>query len=177
MNFDKINTMKLKYKKYIKEHIVNVQLIWEQVQKYLTNDILKDDCTIVNNLIEHHDESKYGIEEFYGYRQWFYPIEGEKNKTLFDIAWNHHMKTNPHHWEYWVMWGINQSVALPIPFPYIIEMLCDWSAMFLKFGDIPSKFYCKNKNKMFIESESSEIIEKLLPIFDDLLQDIRNTIK
>lgn len=104
-----------------------------------------------------HDLSKYGITEFASSARNFQgnrsPIEVEKDKYGYSIAWQHHKGHNPHHWEYWidnigpkptkelVKWtpaaGGNveyfevqvlrsQPTPVKIPYEYVIEMLCDW---------------------------------------------------
>ena len=35
-----------------------------------------------------------------------------------------------------------------MPFPYLFEMLADWSAMSIKFGDMPREFAEKNQDAM-----------------------------
>jgi hypothetical protein len=73
-----------------------------------------------------HDNSKfYGIE-------WDYlDLETKENNIeLFKAALKHHNETNPpHHPEYWVG-GIKA-----MPEPYIAEMVCDWYARSIEFGD------------------------------------------
>jgi len=61
-----------------------------------------------------------------------------------------------------------------MPTLFIIEMLCDWSAMSLKFNDLPSKYYEKNKHKIIINEKVKEIVEQLLPLFDRIVSDENN---
>ena len=53
-----------------------------------------------------HDLSKYGITEFCSSAKCFQgtrsPIDAEKNKKGYSLAWQHHKGHNPHHWEYWI---------------------------------------------------------------------------
>lgn len=166
------------YQDYIKEHIDNVHKIW----KYIGNDKqLKLNAyywTVIDELIQQHDESKYSSLEFNGYKAHFYPEDYEKehkeyNKIKFDVAWNAHQKTNPHHWQYWILIeGDNDFKILPMHYEYVIEMLCDWSAMSLKFKDIPSDFYAKNKGRMILHKETRKIIEHDILIFDQIVRNI-----
>jgi len=154
---EEVNT---EYTEYINEHIDNVQKVWKSVSDKFNSDISQR----INNLIKIHDQSKYGPQEFRPYQQWFYPINSkEKNKTLFNYGWNHHQKNNPHHWEYWVM---QEGIILPMIFEYAIEMLCDWSAMSLKFKDTPGEFYNQNKHKILIHDDTKQIINRYISLFD-----------
>lgn len=116
-----------------------------------------------------HDQSKYDSCEFGGYRQFFYPENGnEKNIITFNHAWNHHQKTNDHHWEYWLLIGSSKIEALKMDLPSIIEMLCDWTAMSVKFKNIPSKWFDANKEKMVLHQDTIQTILYWLPIFDNV---------
>ncbi len=163
------------YVEYIKKHVANVQLVWEKLQPYLNNgnySYRMEDFDIhdIERVIKVHDESKWSGEEFYGYAQWFFQKDGEdKCKVAFDYAWNHHQKHNPHHPEYWVM---HDGTILDMPFNYIIDMLCDWSAMSVKFRDTPSQFYTKKWAEMPLLSETRKCIDRWLPLFDKVVSDI-----
>lgn len=160
------------YRAYIDEHVANVKEVWERMQPLLKGKFFLCDWTwhCVNGLVAEHDASKYETMEFDGYRNYFYPIEGEhRDKAAFNLAWNHHQKTNPHHWEYWCLIGRNGGMeALNMPFAYIFEMLCDWTAMSLKFRDTPSAFYEKNKEAMTLSDSTRRTIEAWLPKFDSI---------
>ena len=93
---------------------------------------------------------------------------------MFDLAWNHHQKTNKHHWEYWVLISGKEMKPLPMDYIYIIEMLCNWSAMSLKFNDLPSEFFNKNKNRILLHKETKFIVESLLNMFDNAVKDLKN---
>lgn len=126
-----------------------------------------------------HDLSKFSSKEFKPYAEWFYGYDGvkiknnyefneipvnkaeenllerhKKCKQKFDKAWEHHYKNNKHHWNYWI--GQN------MPKKYVIQMICDWEAMSLKFGDTAQMFYVKNYDKLEITYKTRMIIEKEL---------------
>ena len=78
-----------------------------------------------------HDLSKFSPAEFLPSARYFQgnrsPIEAEKAEKGYSAAWQHHKGHNPHHWEYWVEYDENGTVVpLKIPYPYVIEMICDW---------------------------------------------------
>lgn len=77
-----------------------------------------------------HDWSKFTPMEFWPYAKTFYAQDGTKRfykSKDFDKAWNHHQKTNKHHWEYWVMPKRSGGfTCLEMPNNYIREMVADW---------------------------------------------------
>lgn len=166
----------IEYTIYVCEHVFNVKAVWSALQKYTKAEYWLDDATFfaVDGLIKQHDRSKLDRSEFEGYRQWFYPEGDFKTKSLFDVAWNHHQKNNPHHWQYWLMWKPEGTEALEMPFEYIIEMLCDWAAMSVKFKDTPSAFYQKEKDNMLLAPNTLSCIESWLPQVDYAVSDILN---
>ena len=78
-----------------------------------------------------HDLSKFSLTEFVPSAKHFQgdksPIEAEKAKVGYSIAWLHHKGMNKHHWEWWTDFDKNgQIIANKIPKKYVIEMVCDW---------------------------------------------------
>ena len=77
-----------------------------------------------------HDFSKLTPSEAPHYGRQFFG-SGDDPRG-FSAAWNHHQKTNKHHWEYWVMvtghnrGGFPDGSALPMPERYVREMVADW---------------------------------------------------
>lgn len=118
-----------------------------------------------------HDLSKFLPSEFIPYAKWFYGKYGlklkevyvfnkvpinraeevlhelySKSKQDFYRAWEHHYKHNKHHWNYWI--------GKRIPYKYIIQMICDWEAMSLKFGGTAQEYYMNNYDKIDLTVES-----------------------
>jgi len=171
---DKTDEQNKKYLDYLAEHIGNVKSVWEKLQPLLKNSFWLDDFSYfnINEIIKNHDKSKYSKDEFFPYRQYFYPLENEKvSEKWFNLAWNIHQKSNMHHWQYWVM--IEDSgdiIILEMPFFFIIELLCDWTAMSVKFNNKPSEWYFKNKSKMLLGDETITCIERWIPLFDEVFE-------
>lgn len=152
------------YTKYIEEHKRNIVIAWRRIQGWLCFDesIL---CDIGEN-IKNHDASKSSNEEFYAYRNYFFTKEGEdKNKEAFNKAWLHHIHSNFHHWEYYVI--PVKNIAIEMPLIYVVEMLLDWQAMSYKFGDSILDFYEKNRNEMVFHEKTTKIIEELIQLIDE----------
>ena len=168
-----LNDKKVEYRRYIDEHISNVRKAFETRFIPLLSDPevgedLKEAINKASLIIPYHDQSKYMPIEFDGYRAHFYPTSSEKNdktfeersKKLYDAAWDHHHKHNPHHPLNWCEDGIKRDM----PYEYIIEMICDWIAMSYKFGDSTIKWYeteADDEKKCFTE-ETKKVVEYLL---------------
>jgi len=84
--------------------------------------------------LSEHDASKWGAEEFGPYARYFH--NGKGNPTEMARAWLHHLRENPHHWQYWIFpsgasaWSPNgadvEDGALEMPEKYVLEMVADW---------------------------------------------------
>jgi hypothetical protein len=166
------NEKEREYLAYIDEHISTVKNVWLALQERLNGLFWLEDWYyfIINDRIKCHDQSKYDGCEFDGYRQFFYPEKhNEKNAIVFNHAWNHHQKSNDHHWEYWLLIGTSGKIeALKMDLPSIIEMLCDWTAMSVKFKNMPSIWFNANKEKMVLHHDTFLTILHWLPLFDNI---------
>lgn len=145
------------YQDYIDEHINFVKAAaigyGEKLCKALGITWLE-----LSKAIKLHDKSKYSVEEFEGYRQWFYPCSYEtKNKDLFDKAWEHHYTHNKHHPEYW-----KGEDMTPLA---IAEMLLDWEAMSMKFNTNTYEYYQKERDNKELSENTKKIIDQVIHIF------------
>jgi hypothetical protein len=107
------------------------------------------------------------VWQFYGYK----PTENEERVAFmlglgirtraqieadFDAAWNHHQKTQPHHWQYWLLVTDSDEPRLrplPIPQRFVLEMVADWYGAGMAINgtrDVESWFLA-NKHKMMLE--------------------------
>ena len=161
------------YQSYVDEHINNVVLIWEEIKNSVLESLNLDQETItkVEANIEKHDESKKSEKEFDAYRAKFFTSEMDTKdiESNFHEAWAHHVANNPHHWDYWVT--IHNSLPYPCKMKeeYIIEMLCDWTAMSYKFKGSLVDWYEDNKVKIILALRTREEVENLIPIFESTL--------
>ena len=161
------------YREYIFEHIKNVEIVHKELLSYLVaNNVDLATRKILERNIAFHDRTKGKAREFYGYRKKFYPEENENKEEAneaFSFAWNHHQKTNRHHWEYWVLIKDSGTVsALEMPLVYVLEMMCDWCAMSLKFSNLPSQWHQDNSGRIFVHEKTNILIKKWLHIFDKI---------
>lgn len=159
--------MSARYDEYIIEHANNVI----EAAEWLRRNIPSLDINEVYGLgcnLQAHDNSKYSKEEYDAYDAYFYG--GEKTKEVeeaFNYAWLHHIHNNPHHWQYWVL--INDdpeegTVALDIPYKYVIEMICDWWSFSWKSGNLYEIFdwYDAHKKRMILSEHARELVEQIL---------------
>lgn len=122
-----------------------------------------------------HDLSKFQPVEWFAYANFFYGgwrldnYNGESKappelKHAYDIAWNHHMKANDHHWQYWVMvFDSGETKALQMPDAAMREMLADWIGAGRAQGKPETwDWYEANKDKMLLHPVTRFWIEKKL---------------
>lgn len=119
-----------------------------------------------------HDWSKFTPAEAPHYGRQFF---GDKSDPLgFSYAWNHHQKTNPHHWEYWIpesghnRGGYNDHEPLPMPESYVREMVADWFGASRAYeGKWPTSrgswaWLKANLDVIRLHPESRRMVEKVL---------------
>ena len=169
-----IEKQREEYRKYIYNHIKNVNLAWDRMKnnnacvEVLKNYFAYYELAIIecNDLIAQHDASKFGMEEFEPYRKHYYPVSSEeKNNSIneFNRAWEHHYTNNLHHWNWWY----ENNMMNSMPLQYVIEMICDWEAMGYVFGNTSLEWYEKNKNKIKLGSKQRALAEDLMHAIND----------
>ena len=177
------------YKTYIRNHIHNVSKGWKDLYLILIKhkkemlEFVKSKEThirsesdfdnlmsVTKDLIKDHDSSKYSMSEFIGYRKHFYPYENDiKIDGEYDSAWNHHQKSNTHHWQYWILIKDDGSqIVLDMPLSDIFEMLSDWRSFVYGANSNSSAniWYQSNKDKIMISDNTRSIVEYILSLDD-----------
>lgn len=114
-----------------------------------------------------HDWDKFLPDEWFPYAQTFYNKDGSKRYEefpAFTVAWNHHQKRNPHHWQYWLItWDRGETECLPMPEAYIREMIADWRGAGKALGKPNTcEWYENNINKMRLHPETRARVEYLI---------------
>ncbi len=179
--------MSYAYDQYLSEHIGNVN----KGLNWMFNNLglgRKEKSALEEAMVSfNHDESKYSVEEYDAYDQYFYG--GNRSYKVvqdFNYAWLHHIHINPHHWQHWVLinndpgedengtpheYPFSNFVALMIPLPYIFEMIADWWSFSWKTGNLFEIFnwYAEHRNYQYIHPESRKIIEAILKKIWDVL--------
>jgi len=122
-----------------------------------------------------HDLSKYSREEFEPYAQSFYGDRGKEGVYLnFQVAWQHHIRYNPHHWKHWILRdmvypvvtgdNIDSNKTIPMPHKYILEMVTDWQAAEIQYQghQTMSKWLNTNFDKMILHRETRQQVIEVL---------------
>ena len=119
-----------------------------------------------------HDLSKYSPQEFLvsvrcfqGFRS---PYTAEKELYGYSLGWLHHKGHNRHHWEYWydMLDGVWQPIEMP--FPYVVEMVCDRVAACKvyekdKYTSASALNYFEAKNdKQYMHPKTAELLRSIL---------------
>jgi len=155
------------YCDYLEDHIRKVQKSWQVLQKAcagmhpFTDDHL---WSVIDGMITDHDMSKVSRQEFIQYQRRFFPVPGTgQADQIFEGAWTHHKRENPHHWENW-------TAITDESFPneltcHCVCMICDWMAMGLTFGDTAEEYYTKNADRITLPKWAEHFVKE---IFDRL---------
>ena len=170
------------YDKYLEEHISNVKRGFNWLYENLPELFEGYDADYLGALIARHDDSKYDVDEYYPYCEYFYGNNPDTKETLenYDYAWLHHHHNNPHHWQHWVLKEDSGKVKiLEIPYEYIIEMICDWWAFSWKENNLYELFtwYENNTEKYLFHEKSKEQIEHILKILKCKLDELNGNQK
>lgn len=158
--------MSYEYDKYLTEHIRNVRTAFFWINSNLPEII--ENYSEARAYIIDHDRSKYEAEEYDAYDKYFYG--GSRSYAVvrnFNLAWLHHIHTNPHHWQHWVLINDDSDIgiqALDIPNSFIIEMICDWWSFSWTKGNLFEIFewYDSHKNYMMLSEKTRRFVESYL---------------
>lgn len=164
------------YKKYLEGHIKNVQAAMNWIVAHYKD---KDPNFIPYHkqaLIQcayDHDKSKYEDEEFFPYLHHFYPTceEDEMKTEEFEQACKHHIKSNPHHWDFWIddegnyVRKIEENDDMYKCHTY--ERVCDWLAMAAQHDEYKSDWYEINKDSIKMPDWAHELVEDIFKSIPD----------
>lgn len=88
-------------------------------------------------------------------------------QAAFDLAWNHHQKRNPHHWQYWLL-TLDDGGTYPVEMPerYMTEMVADWEGAGRAItGKIDvAGWYAKNQKKIQLHPRTRDFVESLIDV-------------
>lgn len=110
-----------------------------------------------------HDWTKFLPSEWAGYVSQFY---GDRDRGKWLPALNHHLKHNPHHWQYHILVAGRgkKETALQMPEKLVREMVADWAGA---GRGITGKWEVKewyeaNKHEMKLHPATQERVEEIL---------------
>ena len=160
------------YLDYINRHIEFLNKVFDEdiwplrdkknISRYFTDSFYIDAIDKCKENILEHDLSKRTNDEFYAYRERFYPTERERSEKWDEIlksfhpAWVHHYRNNPHHAEYWN--GKDMELC------YILELYCDWKSVSLLKGGNPYKYYLTSDERNIMSENTRNVLEELFKI-------------
>lgn len=163
------------YNDYLTSHINNVKLGFDWLYVNLPELFSSYDADFLGDRISHHDESKWGEEEYFAYCEYFYGEKTPEVEENFDYAWLHHQHSNPHHWQHWLLREDDGDIkALEIPYEYILEMICDHLSFSWAKGNLYEIFdwYDKNKHRMLLHPNTRRLYETVLQYIKEKLDTI-----
>lgn len=116
-----------------------------------------------------HDMSKLSWTELNGYVKFIFI---DKDRDKFMLTWNHHLKHNKHHPEYWIIPNKKDShkiEVLDMPEKYVREMIADWHGAGMAYvgHDDVSEWFIANQKRFNFSKNTTEILKRVL-IEDDL---------
>lgn len=175
------NLKEQEYLEYIKDHISKVMESFvnyiipitkmNNISSLISDQEFREAAYRVGSTIETHDASKFSDSEFDAYREKYYPTTRELDGDLayksnleerYEEAWKHHYETNVHHPEHW--YDHTSGISTDMSLDAIIEMICDWEAMSLKFGTSVLEWYKNDAidEKKKFTANTKELVEELL---------------
>lgn len=113
--------------------------------------------------------SKLSWLELNGYVRYIFV---DKDKDKFQLVWNHHLKNNKHHPEYWIIPNKkdgHKMEVLDMPEKYVREMVADWHGAGMAYvghDDVTEWF--EGNHKRFNFSDKTKEILKVVLLEDDL---------
>ena len=128
--------------------------------------------TLISQIVSKHDVSKNSVEEYQAYDDWFYGDKGSEDRlskqTAFNKAWLHHIHSNPHHWQHWILFEDDPSgecfTAIEMPVLAVIEMVADWGSFaYRKKNSLELlKWYEDHKGKMRLHADTQRLVDILI---------------
>lgn len=175
LSIRKENPMSQKYDEYLEKHRQAVKKAYQWIAAYIPE---LTDVEATRN-IEFHDMSKNTPDEYTPYDNYFYGEQTPAIIEAFNRAWLMHIHRNPHHWQYWVL--INDepkegTILIEMPYPYIIEMICDWWAFSWIKGDLSEMFawYKDHADYIKMHNNTRSIVEEILEMIRTKLTEVEN---
>ena len=186
------------YDAYLYNHITNVYRGYEWILAYVPQDKISKIFPDLNyaNLefnIVNHDKSKYSLDEYNAYNNYFYGSNNKSKKVLddFNKAWLHHIHRNKHHWQHWCLITDDgdktikeyKPIGLDIPDDFIVEMICDWWAFsWQRHFELNTNdpiaglyeifdWYDKHRNAIIFSTNTRKKVENFLHVLKDTIDE------
>ncbi len=159
--------MSVRYNEYIREHQNAVKMAFDWLNKNCSGLTSEDIWNKASELVNKHDLSKYNLDEYEAYDQYFYGNKSYQATVEFEQAWNLHIHRNPHHWQHWVLIHDDPNkpyTYLEMPEEYVIEMFCDWWSFSWRKGNLYEiySWYEEHKITMMLNVSTRAKVELIL---------------
>ena len=161
--------MSREYDEYLSSHIHNVKRAGRYLaENFRETDVFSGaDLSEFYWLLEWHDSTKYGPDEYGAYEAYFY---GERDEESFNFAWLHHINRNRHHWQYWLLVNDDHGKMVPLEMPkvYALEMIADWWSFSWRSGKLDEIFawYDEHKDGIILHDKTRAFVESTLDAID-----------
>lgn len=157
-----------KYKQYVLTHKKNVEKFANWLKTNCPEVFEGVDLGAFNEVISEHDESKFSVEEFEPYANFWYNDQDHYDyDPAYEAAWEHHWMNNEHHPEHWL--------GEDMPLIYILEMICDWGSFSIAKGDLSEviDYYYEQA----CDDDEKNLSDNTKEIIEDILRQIESVIK
>lgn len=171
--------MSREYDLYLEQHRGNVAKAYYWIEQNLPELLIEiPDVHYEHQICFDHDTSKNQPDEYHAYDKYFYG--GNRSYHVveaFNYAWLKHIHRNPHHWQHFVLVHDEPGegiTVLDMPYPAIIEMICDWFAFSFNTGELREifKWYDKHKDYMKLSDNTRKTVERILRDIDKKLDEL-----
>lgn len=122
---------------------------------------------VPTNLLKDHDLSKFSPAEFLPYVRHHFGDKGDPDG--YAMAWLHHIHNNLHHWQHWVFpnnytphGSTAVNGALPMPEPYVLEMVADWCSFEVAGGKAVATWLDENLGGMNLHPTTKKRLSDVL---------------
>lgn len=169
--------MSFEYDNYLLKHREGVKQGFEWMKENLYDFFSEEVWDYAEiNIIHMHDQSKFDNAEYNAYDNYFYG-KNYSNEAYqdFNKAWLHHIHSNPHHWQYWVL--INDEpeegmTPLPMSPEYVIEMICDWWSFSWDKGNLFEIFdwFLNHKDYILLHPYTKKLVIDILDTMREVLK-------
>lgn len=173
------------YKKYVQEHIENVQKAFAMfgvyLVSYLESRVGRENrgwlINAVKTNIRDHDKSKFGTIEFDAYAAKFYPCKEDIERGAkaiedeFQKAWEHHYKYNNHHPEHWKIHLDDGDVYSNMSTDALMEMILDWISVSMTYKTSTYDWWFSNPSGR--AEKVTMLNENIIKIIDDIMKDFK----
>ena len=160
------------------KHFVTAAFNW--IKENLPELIIPMDGVDYELNIRYHDFSKSSPEEYDAYDRYYSnnKINAKAVVDAFNKARLHHIRNNPHHYEYWAMIDnrSGQIITIDMPYQYIVEMVCDWWSFGFRNNNLYEVFlwYEKHKGSMKLSVNTRATVEGILSEIKTKLDELKN---